>query len=250
LRWPWLEWKDKGKIWSGSGNPCTEKDMEIFYAATHIALGNGRKTPFWHAPWLDGRKPKDIAPKKFELCKRKNWTVDKALHDNEWITKLSSEATISMEHLTQFVLLWALIQNVHLSDDEDDISWKLTSNGQYSTASAYNLQFLGLIESPLNNLVWKVWAPPKVKNHAWLALQNRLWTADRLRRRGWENCGLCPLCKQTEETNNHLFVHCHFTARIWELLREWLGIHIIQPHAWGGFDTRPLVENRPNIPGH
>jgi hypothetical protein len=55
-----------------------------------------------------------------------------------------------------------------------------------------------------------------------------------LRRRGWENCGLCPLCKQTEETNNHLFVHCRFTARIWELLREWLGIHIIQPHTWGG----------------
>jgi hypothetical protein len=55
-----------------------------------------------------------------------------------------------------------------------------------------------------------------------------------LRKRGWENCGLCPLCKQTEETNNHLFVHCRFTARIWELLRDWLGIRGIQPQDWGG----------------
>jgi hypothetical protein len=61
LRWPWLEWKDESKIWAGTGNPCNEKDMEIFYAATTITLGNGRKTPFWHAPWLEGKRPKDIA---------------------------------------------------------------------------------------------------------------------------------------------------------------------------------------------
>jgi hypothetical protein len=67
-------------------------------------------------------------------------------------------------YLTQFVLLWALIQNVDLSGEDDDIFWKLTTNGQYSAASVYKLQFFGLMESPLNNLVWKAWAPPKVKN--------------------------------------------------------------------------------------
>jgi hypothetical protein len=93
--------------------------------------------------------------------------------------------TLSMEQLSQFVQLWALIQNVHLDEHvEDEIAWKLTGNEQYSAASAYKLQFLGLVESCMYKLVWKAWAPPKVKNHAWLALQNRLWTADRLRRRG------------------------------------------------------------------
>jgi hypothetical protein len=77
----------------------------------------------------------------------------------------------------------------------------------YSAASAYKLQFFGLIESSMYKLMWKAWAPAKVKNHAWLVLQNRLWTADRLWKRGWDNCGLCPLCKQTEENNNHIFVH-------------------------------------------
>jgi hypothetical protein len=41
---PWLEWKSTDKIWVGSGNPCTNKDMEIFYAATTIALGIGGAT--------------------------------------------------------------------------------------------------------------------------------------------------------------------------------------------------------------
>jgi hypothetical protein len=208
-------WKDNNKIWVGTGNQCNDKDMEIFYAATITTLGNGRKTPFWHAPWLHGAMPKDIAPKIYEICKRKNWKVAQALHEDEWIKKLSAEATISIEHLTQFVQLWSLIQNVHLVEEvEDDIRLKLTGNGQYSAASAYKLQFLGLIESPINKIVWKAWTPPKVKNHAWLALQNRLWTTDRLWRRGWENCGLCPLFKQTKESNNHLFVHCRYTIRI------------------------------------
>jgi hypothetical protein len=99
-----------------------------------------------------------------------------------FFSPFSLEATISIEHLTQFVRLWALIQNVHLhtDDDDGDITWKLTTNGQYSTASPYKLQNFGLIESPFNKIVWKAWAPPKVKHHAWLALQNRLWTVDRL----------------------------------------------------------------------
>jgi hypothetical protein len=194
--------------WSGTGNPCNDKDMEIFYAATAITLYNGRKTPFWHAPWVHGRMPKDIASRSFDICKRKKWTVTQALHNDEWISKLSDWATISIEHLTEFVQLWALIQRVHLDEEvDDDISWKLTANGQYSVASAYKLQFIGLVESNLYKIVWKAWATSKAKNHAWLALQNRLWMTDRLRKRGWDNCGLRPLCKQTEENNNHLFVH-------------------------------------------
>jgi hypothetical protein len=96
--------------------------MEIFYAATTITLGHGRKTPFWHAPWLEEMMPKDIAPKIYEICNQKNWKVSQALQDDEWIRKLSGEATLYIEHLTQFVQLWALIQNVHLEEHvENDI---------------------------------------------------------------------------------------------------------------------------------
>jgi hypothetical protein len=79
---PWLEWKDNTKIWVGTGNPRNDNDMEIFYATTTITLGNGRKTSFWHAPWLGGMMRKDIAQKIFDICKRKNWKVAQALHED------------------------------------------------------------------------------------------------------------------------------------------------------------------------
>jgi hypothetical protein len=81
-------------------------------------------------------------------------------------------------------------------------------------------------------MVWKNWATPKVKFFSWLAIQNRLWTADRLEKRGWENCGLCPLCKQTQETAAHLFSHCRYTKRLWGMVKGWIGISSIHTHEW------------------
>jgi hypothetical protein len=79
------------------------------------------------------------------LQKKKKWTVAQALHNDEWITKLSDAVTISKDHPAQFVQFWALIQRVHLVEGaEDNITWKLTANGQYSAASAYKLQFFWL----------------------------------------------------------------------------------------------------------
>jgi hypothetical protein len=67
-----MEVKDPSKIWVCFGNRCSDYDMDIFYATTTITLGNGKKTPFWQAPWLHGMKPIEIAPLIFEASKRKN----------------------------------------------------------------------------------------------------------------------------------------------------------------------------------
>jgi hypothetical protein len=49
--------------------------------------------------------------------------------------------------------------------------------------------------------------PKKIIYHAWLALQNRLWTADRLRRWGWTNCGFARYAsKPKKPTTTYLFI--------------------------------------------
>jgi mannosylglycoprotein endo-beta-mannosidase len=235
LRWPWQEWKEPQKIWVGSGNPCNSRDMKVFYDATTITVGNGRLTPFWHAPWLFGTKPIAIAPLVFACSKRKNWMVSQALLGDAWIGKITMDETFTLVHLHQFVELWSLLDQVHLQENvEDTISWNLTTSGEYTAKSAYEFQFVGLNPSRVFMKVWRAWAPPKVKFFAWLAIQNRIWTADRLEKRGWQNCGLCPLCNQTTETVNHLFVSCRYTVRLWCYVKEWLGIHDIHPRQWRG----------------
>ena len=94
--------------------------------------------PFWHAPWLQGRKPKDIAPLIFDVSIGKSSKVAQATQNNAWIHKIKLGNGFTVEHLRQCVELWALIQNVELCEEmDDDISWKLTANGEYSAKSAY-----------------------------------------------------------------------------------------------------------------
>jgi hypothetical protein len=56
--------------------------------------------------------------------------------------------------------------------------------------------------------------------------------------RGWDNCGLFPLCKQTKENKNHLFVYCRFSIRVWEILKNWLGIQGLNPRLWAGLNIQ------------
>jgi hypothetical protein len=109
----------------------------------------------------------------------------------------------------QFANLWEMLQSIHLDpNNEDSISWKswkFTNDGTYSSKSAYGIQFLGQTKSSMSSLVWKPWAPPKYKSFAWLIIQNRVCTADRLQRRGWPNCGVCKLCNQVQESASHIY---------------------------------------------
>jgi hypothetical protein len=67
--------------------------------------------------------------------------VSKGFEDYIWISTLSFEDGISVTHITDFAALWTKIQDVHLKDEPDTITWKLTSSGPYSSSLAYLAQF-------------------------------------------------------------------------------------------------------------
>lgn len=70
----------------------------------------------------------------------------------------------------------------------------------------------------------------EIKIFVWLALHNRLWTADRLAKRNLQHPPQCVLCCQEDEAANHLLLGCSFSCEIWYnvLLGKWL--HRFTPH--------------------
>lgn len=74
--------------------------------------------------------------------------------------------------------------------------------------------------------------PLKVKFFVWLATQDRLWTVDRLAKRGWSSCGLCPLCKREQESRMHPFFNCLFTKLLGNLANDWLHLENINTDDW------------------
>ena len=213
LRWLWAEWMDPAKPWVRLGNPCDKRDKDIFASATKVLIGDGLRASFWESAWLDGLRPKDIAPKFFELSQRRNYSVQKALLNNFWVSQVKTSQGMTVDHLHEFVNLWEKLSHVQLIPDmPDSFIWKLTKDGHYSAATAYSAQFLGLVDSDLPQIVWATWAPPKCKFFAWLVINNRIWTADRLQKRGWPNCNMYPLCKQVQ--NRRLICFSNAATRL------------------------------------
>ncbi|CAD6266690.1 unnamed protein product [Miscanthus lutarioriparius] len=143
LRWLWQEWVDDSKSWSGSELPCSDDDRLLFNSSIIITLGDGAKTEFWHHNWLDGQAPRYLALNLFRLISRRNRMVQQELRINNWMHKLGRKIT-SAVHIEEFVSLWIRIQDVHLQQGvQDTIIWRWTNDGNYSTRSAYRIQFKG-----------------------------------------------------------------------------------------------------------
>ena len=222
LRWLWDEWKAPEKPWVGFETPNDASDRQLFNAATRVTIGDGKKASFWSSSWLDGKPPKDMAPLIFKASRRKNRTVHDALTEHTWVADIAVEA-FTAEHIGQFVQLWDLISDIQLSPDiEDSIIWTLSPNGCYSASSAYKAQFMTALPCSFGSIVWKTWAPPKCRFFAWLAVQNRLWTADRLAKRGWPHQPSCQLCRCSPETARHMLFECRYSKRIWSAAASWL----------------------------
>lgn len=213
LRWAWLEWSPTSRPWQGSPIPCDRTDMLLFSACTEITLGNGQRKSFWNDRWLLGMAPVDVAPGLFGLARRKKLTVKDALAGNRWMKGL--ERLASEDLLDQLVKLWELLQPIVLSNVPDTIRWKISNDGGYSAASAYNAQFVGRIARPQLHASWRIKAEPKVKFHMWLLIQNRTWTADRLATRGWPHKDKCTFCDQVLESAAHITLSCPFAREVW-----------------------------------
>ena len=106
LRWLWQEWVAPNKAWVGTETPCDNTDRLLFAACTTITLGNGSKTKFWSDGWLQGCRPKDLAPNLYKISKRKKISVQTAFTANSWIHDIPQQPGLTTTHLSELAALW------------------------------------------------------------------------------------------------------------------------------------------------
>jgi hypothetical protein len=154
-----------------------------------------------------------MAPLVYRLARGKSLSVAKAILNGRWLCGLSKIS--NEEQLHQFFHLWAKIDEVRLNSAPDSIQWLPEANGSYSAKSAYDFQFIGTIQQPRLEKIWKSNIEGKIKFYLWLLLRNRNWTADRLSNRGMTCNPICSLCDQEPESAAHLTVGCSFVKEVW-----------------------------------
>ena len=73
--------------------------------------------------------------------------------------------------------------------------------------------------------IWKTWAPLRIKVFLWLVIRGRVWTDDRLAKRGLPHQDACCFYHCAQETIHHLFVGCLVVRMIWSLVLQWANLN-------------------------
>jgi hypothetical protein len=74
------------------------------------------------------------------------------------------DTSLTVQHVHEYIWFWTQLQGIQLDEHVDDtITWDTTTNGEYSSTAAYTAHFFGAAATNMNKLVWKTWAPPKIK---------------------------------------------------------------------------------------
>jgi hypothetical protein len=226
LRWLWFQWKHKERAWNELDLPCDGRGSDLFAASTVVTIGNGKTASFWTSSWIQGRTPKDLAPNLFRKTRRKKISVYKALHDNKWIMHILPLQTL--QEIQEYVELWEQISSTQLIENrEDTIRWKWTNDGEYTTQSAYCVQFEGSYSKLKLSPIWRAKAEPKCRFFAWTLLHKKILTANNLIKRNWPSDPFCKLCGIEPETPNHLCLNCDFAREVWSDLKRWLNLSML-----------------------
>lgn len=97
--------------------------------------------------------------------------------------------------------------------------------------------------------IWHAQAEGKHKFFAWLLVESKLLTVDKLLKRNWPCNGHCVMCDQAPETEDHLCLHCPFAKEVWGHVRTWSGDLITIPdsskgiEAWWNSELQGLPQN-------
>jgi hypothetical protein len=125
----------------------------MFFASTIISVGDGANTSFWEANWLNGTSPKVLAPNLYKQAGCKFRSGKRELNNMNWIKNLGQINTETL--MDEFILLFIALNDVMLNEANDSVAWKWTRLGEYSAASAYEIQFLGSFPMLKSCSIWK-----------------------------------------------------------------------------------------------
>jgi hypothetical protein len=215
-RWQWLSRTDVNRAWSGLDLQFSEAERDFFFTSTITVVGDGRTARFWEDRWIEGRSVREIAPLLYSCVpkrRRRTRTVADGLTANLWAQDI--HGVLGIHEIGQYLTLWRRLEHTVLSADADSLVWRWHASGKYTAKSAYMASFHGSISCPSWKLVWKSWAPNRVKFFHWLASLDRCWTAERLARHGLQHHPRCLLCDQVRESMQHLTISCPFSRQIW-----------------------------------
>ncbi|KAJ1415512.1 Reverse transcriptase zinc-binding domain [Sesbania bispinosa] len=107
---------------------------------------------------------------------------------------------------------------------QDNLSWGLTSHGNFTTKSAYHLA-ADNFQGPVHRIWRAIWhwkGPHRLKCFLWMILKGGLKTNSLRKNRKLSISDLCPICNSHIESPLHALRDCHRAQWVWQMFQALL----------------------------
>lgn len=180
-----------------------------------VKVGNGRKTKFWKDTWNDQTPLMDSFPDLFTLCNNPEANINDCWTAQGW--NLSFRRFLNDWKVKRMAnLLNGINEFKGINSEPDTLRWKHSKDGECTVNRACKKE--NMVKNEVYRRAWKnIWkssAQTEVKCFIQLVAKRACLTHEVLKRKGTIIVSRCFLCKETDETNSHLFLHCKFTTQI------------------------------------
>jgi hypothetical protein len=229
------------KYFSGQRDRCLERPPKVLKGSPIFSLllralehlkenihwipGNGKKINIWEDPIL-GSKPLNQSEgmENIKIWLQNNnrktlWDISeweegdnspwKKWNLGDYPDFLEAEAKVLLEELQG--------KSPCKNSIKDSRGWG-DSMGKYTAAAGYKA-IQAIPHVPPDPSPWKtIWhfpSVPKIDMFSWTLTHKSALTSENLKKKGWEGPSRCPLCKDVEETADHLFIECVYTTEVW-----------------------------------
>ena len=109
-------------------------------------------------------------------------------------------------------------------ESEDSVEWVDTKSGIFSIKSFYSFLASREVDPFPQGMVWNSWAPVRVNFFAWGETWAKILTLDQLKKRGRKMPNRYYMCKEEEETSDHILLHCPKACILWQLIFALFGV--------------------------
>lgn len=187
----------------------------IIQAKNNIAAGFGAQlgsgtSSFWYDKWLGSGKLCLRVP--FVHISDTAFTVADMWENGTWA--LSKLYTLLAPNICNEI---SDVPVPGLRQGSDELRWKSSPNGCYSTSSAYNLVAgIGDDGSAFWKHIWKAKVPEKLRFFLWLVGKGSLPTNAKRERSHLSNFATCSRCSAVIEDENHVFRECPQSKQLWQ----------------------------------
>ena len=189
-----------------------------------VEVNNGASTSFWFDQWSPRGRLIDTTNGRgmINMGIKLNDTVEKTINSHR--SRRHREEifnTIEEEILT--------LRLRGLNHNEDVCLWKAGDNiykADFSSKATWNLIRVEQAKVDWYEGIWFPCNTPRYSFMAWIAVQNRLPTGDRILTWNMPVTTACSLCSEPLETRNHLFYKCKYSEEVWKnLTLKLLSVH-------------------------